>query len=124
MVEFRVAPDGTPFLMEVNTRFWGSLQLAIDAGMDFPYWLYQLAHGEQPQPAATYKTGKRLRWLLGDLDHTYLTLRDSQYSLLHKINTMLQFLRPSPFRTRHEINRWNDPGPAWFELKAYIRDLM
>ena len=28
---------GTPLLMEVNGRFWGSLQLAIDAGVDFPY---------------------------------------------------------------------------------------
>ena len=36
MVEFKVAPDGTPYLMEINTRFWGSLQLAIDAGVDFP----------------------------------------------------------------------------------------
>ena len=26
----------SPYLMEVNGRFWGSLQLAIDAGVDFP----------------------------------------------------------------------------------------
>ena len=37
MVEFKVTEDGTPYLMEINTRFWGSLQLAIDAGVDFPY---------------------------------------------------------------------------------------
>ena len=30
MVEFRVGDDGAPYLMEVNGRFWGSLQLAID----------------------------------------------------------------------------------------------
>ena len=36
MVEFKVALDGTPYLMEINTRFWGSLQLAVDAGVDFP----------------------------------------------------------------------------------------
>ena len=36
MVEFRVAQDGTPYLMEVNGRFWGSLQLSIDCGIDFP----------------------------------------------------------------------------------------
>ncbi len=34
MVEFKVAADGTPYLMEINTRFWGSLQLAVDAGVD------------------------------------------------------------------------------------------
>ena len=47
MIEFRVAPDGTYYLMEVNTRFWGSLQLAIDAGVDFPKLLLQ-AQLQQP----------------------------------------------------------------------------
>jgi len=43
MVEFRVdARDGTAKLMEVNPRFWGSLQLSILSGADFPYLLYNL----------------------------------------------------------------------------------
>ncbi len=65
MVEFKVAKDGTPYLMEINTRFWGSLQLAIDAGVDFPFMLYLLACGEQPNQVTDYKTGIKLRWLLG-----------------------------------------------------------
>ena len=37
MVEFKHDErDGVPKLMEINGRFWGSLQLAIDAGVDFP----------------------------------------------------------------------------------------
>lgn len=37
MVEFKEdASTGTPYLMEINGRFWGSLQLAIDCGVDFP----------------------------------------------------------------------------------------
>ena len=37
MVEFKADNrDGRPKLMEINGRFWGSLQLAIDAGVDFP----------------------------------------------------------------------------------------
>ena len=32
-----------PKLIEVNPRFWGSLALAIYAGIDFPYLLYKLA---------------------------------------------------------------------------------
>ena len=37
MVEFkRDLRDGKPKLMEINGRFWGSLQLAISAGVDFP----------------------------------------------------------------------------------------
>ena len=37
MVEFKLdARDGVAKLMEINGRFWGSLQLAVDAGVDFP----------------------------------------------------------------------------------------
>ena len=124
MVEFKVAPDGTPYLMEVNTRFWGSLQLAVDAGVDFPWMLYQLACKQQPAPVENYKTGVRLRWVLGDLDNLYLTLRDSQYSFVTKLNAIRHFLTPSPFNTRHEVNRWSDPAPAWYELKQYLLDIL
>lgn len=124
MVEFKVSPDGTPYLMEINTRFWGSLQLAIDAGIDFPWLLYQVACNEKSDPVHDYKTGTRLRWLLGDLDNLYLTLRDKRYSLRSKLIALGRFLTPSPFRTRHEVNRWDDLGPAWCEIKTYIRDIL
>ncbi len=123
MVEFKVAPDGTPYLMEINTRFWGSLQLAIDAGVDFPWMLYQLACKQQLTPVKNYKTGVRLRWFLGDLDNLYLTLRNKQYSFGKKLNAVRCFLTPSLLRTRHEVNRWNDPAPAWYEIKQYLRDI-
>ena len=123
MVEFRVTPDGRPFLMEINTRFWGSLQLAIDAGVDFPWLLYRVASGDKIEPVEEYKNGTRLRWLLGDLDHLYLVLRDPAYSSLEKLKTFTAFLTPSPLITRHEVNRWHDMGPSWWELKQYVRDL-
>ena len=43
MVEFKVSPDsGDWVFMEVNARFWGSLPLALAAGVDFPLALYRL----------------------------------------------------------------------------------
>lgn len=124
MVEFRVAPSGEPFLMEVNTRFWGSLQLAIDAGVDFPHLLYRITRGEQVAPVSSYRTGRRLRWLLGDLDSLYLTLRDGdQFSPTQKWRRLLDFLTPDPLATRHEVNRWSDPAPAWHELRQYLSAL-
>jgi predicted ATP-grasp superfamily ATP-dependent carboligase len=124
MVEFKVAADGTPYLMEINTRFWGSLQLAVDAGVDFPWLLYQLACGEQPDATGEYRTGIRLRWLLGDLDNLYLTLRNPQLAFATRLAAILGFVTPSLRRTRHEVNRWSDPSPAWYELKQYLRDLL
>lgn len=123
MVEFKIAPDGTPYLMEINTRFWGSLQLAIDAGVDFPFMLYQLACGEQPEPVTDYKTGIKLRWLLGDLDNLYLTLRNKQTPLKNKSGSLMRFLTPSPLATRHEVNRIGDMKPFWYELRQYFRDI-
>lgn len=122
MVEFRIANDGTPYLMEVNTRFWGSLQLAVDSGIDFPYWLYQVCNEENPS-IQNYRLGRRLRWLLGDIDNLYLTLRNKRTRLPEKLKQLFAFFIPRPFSTRHEINRWADFAPAWHELKEYVKAL-
>jgi len=70
-VEFKVDPrDGIAKLLEVNPRFWGSLQLAIDAGVDFPYLLFRLATEGDIEPCNEYREGVLSRWLLpGDLLH-------------------------------------------------------
>ena len=123
MVEFRVASDGTPWLMEVNTRFWGSLQLSVDAGMDFPRMLYRMGCGERVEAVEGYRTGLRLRWLLGDMDNLYLTIRDGEYTAGEKLRAVGRFLRPSPRRTRHEVGRWSDWHPFWWEIKHYLSDI-
>jgi len=43
-VEFKIDErDGKPKLMEINPKFWGTLELSIKAGIDFPYLLYKMA---------------------------------------------------------------------------------
>ena len=124
MVEFRVAGDGTPYLMEVNGRFWGSLQLAIDCGIDFPWLAYQLTQGApvgEPQP---YALGKRLRWLLGDFDSLLLELRQGQSSRRDKARAAYLFLRAfaDPF-CRQEILRLSDPFPGIREIAHWLQAL-
>ena len=123
MVEYKVSGDEY-YLMEINTRFWGSLQLAIDAGVDFPYMLYQVSNGNKLEPMNDYKTGIRLRWLLGDIDNLYLTVRDKHISVTDKFKALGRFLSPSPLKTRHEVNRLDDLGPFKFELSQYLKDLI
>ncbi|MGH2475918.1 MAG: ATP-grasp domain-containing protein [Candidatus Limnocylindrales bacterium] len=64
MVEFRLTPDG-PELMEINGRVWGSLPLAVRAGMDFPGRLADLLLDGPPDedtpPATGYRIGVRAR---------------------------------------------------------------
>ncbi len=122
MVEFRVSADGKGYLMEVNPRFWGSLQLAIDSGIDFPHWLYLASTGQAVPKAA--QEHRRVRWLLGDLDRLYLVLKapKTSYSTGAKLLEILRFLKPGR-RTRHEVNRLSDLRPFWFELRQYLSAL-
>ncbi|WP_266078476.1 carboxylate--amine ligase [Haladaptatus caseinilyticus] len=76
MVEFRRDPrDGEFKLLEVNPRFWGSLQLAVHAGVDFPYRYYQLAQGVT-EPDSGYETGVGSHVLRGELVYLISLLRD------------------------------------------------
>jgi len=70
-VEFTIDPrDEKPKLLEVNPRFWGSLSLAIEAGVDFPYLLYRMAMEGDIDPVRDYRLGVQCRWLIpGDILH-------------------------------------------------------
>lgn len=61
MVEFKVADDGTPHLMEINGRVWGSLPLAVAAGVDFPTLAAAVHLGEEPDLPVTPRLGTRSR---------------------------------------------------------------
>lgn len=132
MVEFKVdRQTGAPLLMEVNGRFWGSLQLALDAGVNFPYLLYQLAAGEQLRlPANGYRVGVKSRWLLGDLDHLLLRLFKPEAELSlpphspTKLQTLMDFCRFYQHSMRYEVLRLDDPKPFAYELRQYLRNLL
>ena len=70
MVEFKVDPrDGVAKLIEVNPKFWGSLNLAIASGVDFPALLYRTAVDGDVAPVLEYRLGIRSRFFAGDLLH-------------------------------------------------------
>ena len=65
-------------LMEINPRFWGSLELAVRSGVDFPYLYYQLSKNRDVEQVTTYDTTYNCRWLLpGDILR-YLTKKDRE----------------------------------------------
>lgn len=125
MVEFRIGTDGRPYLMEVNARFWGSLQLAIDCGVDFPWLYYQMLIGESVAPVQEYQVGRRLRWWLGDLDHVLLQIRNPDLGVSQKLAVVGRFLGTSfDPRCRQEVFRWSDPGPGWVELRQWVAGVL
>jgi len=114
MVEFKMDPrDGLPKLMEINPRFWGSLELAIISGVDFPYLMLKMARGEIFEPILHYPVGRRCRWLLfGDILH-FLT------------NPQRFHLKPSFFRffepnTSYDIISKRDPFPVLGAMATFL----
>jgi len=70
MVEFkRDRRDGLYKLMEINPKFWGSLDLAIAAGVEFPWLAVRLALGEPLGEVPAYATPLRFQWIFEDLLH-------------------------------------------------------
>jgi protein-tyrosine-phosphatase/predicted ATP-grasp superfamily ATP-dependent carboligase len=116
MVEFKIdAATGTPYLMEVNGRFWGSLQLAIDAGVDFPALLVAAAGG-RPARAGAYRTGVRLRWWWGDVDHLITRFRAGAAALALPPNARTRWQELAAFLAWRPEQRWeelrlDDPWP-------------
>jgi predicted ATP-grasp superfamily ATP-dependent carboligase len=69
MVEYK-SDAGRAVLMEINGRPWGSMQLALASGVDYPryvvdWWLKRL----EPPNAVDFKTGIVCRRMAGELTH-------------------------------------------------------
>jgi predicted ATP-grasp superfamily ATP-dependent carboligase len=128
MVELKLdKASGRPYLMEINGRFWGSLQLAVDAGVDFPRLLLDAALGEVPRVPPSYRVGVRLRWELGDIDHLIARLRSSNTNLHlpegapDRLRTILNTALPWRPGDRLEVFRPSDPRPFLREVGSWSR---
>jgi len=128
MVEFKVCTKtGTPYLMEINGRFWGSLQLAIDAGIDFPRLLIDLYSGKEIFAQKSYRVGVKSRWFLGDVDHMLIRIKnrkrlDGELPGLGK--TLLDFLVLWKTNMFYEVESFRDPGPSFYEVKSYFKSVI
>lgn len=95
------------YLIEVNLRPWGSLPLAIIAGIDFPRLLVDCWAGNPPESLPGYRVGLKAHWLKGELSHLA-----SCETLGKALKSFFGILRPWPiFNFGHK-----DPWPALWEL--------
>jgi CelD/BcsL family acetyltransferase involved in cellulose biosynthesis len=114
--------------MEMNGRFWGSLQLAIDAGVDFPSMWISLLKGESPQPVFEYAEGVTLRWLWGDFKRFYFIMRGAPAGYPSTFPPLRQGLKEvlgrQPTGTRLETWRVDDIWPGVGEIAGGLRELL
>lgn len=132
MVEFkRDIRDGVAKLMEINGRFWGSLQLAVSSGVDFPSLCLDYYLGRSPKSLlSAYNVGHKLKWTFGILDHLLIRLknRDHDLNLPPGAYTRKQVAREllccRDQNTSLDVYESEDPGPFWSEAKKYVLDLL
>ncbi|MFT5037364.1 MAG: putative ATP-grasp superfamily ATP-dependent carboligase [Candidatus Azotimanducaceae bacterium] len=128
MVEFKVERDSRePLLMEINGRWWGSLPLAIKAGVDFPYLQYQMSCGvDMSESVVSAKPEIVTRHFLGDVRHLLRVWfsHDKMRELLYPARTkaLRDFLRV-PMRTAGDVLSWSDLKPSIMEYIDILKNL-
>jgi predicted ATP-grasp superfamily ATP-dependent carboligase len=115
MVEFKLDErDGQFKLMEINPKFWGSLDLALAAGVDFPYYLCEMSAGKEIAYSEDYKSGLRYHWPIhGELQH-----------ILKKKSSLFPFLRDllNP-KVKSNLVLY-DMKPTLWGVKALFKSLL
>jgi predicted ATP-grasp superfamily ATP-dependent carboligase len=116
MVEFRRdLRDGRYKLIEVNPKFWGSLDLALAAGADFPGDICRMATGENLPFSGEYRRNLRFHWPLsghGDMFHLWTRPRSAAQVMLDLANPWVQ------------SNVWlSDLSPNLSEAKSVVSRL-
>ncbi|MHA1864085.1 MAG: carboxylate--amine ligase [Candidatus Thorarchaeota archaeon] len=112
MVEFkRSRTDGKYYLMEINPKFWGSLELSMHAGIDFPFIACNIACENTSSLASPrYIKDVKFRWPFPS-------------ELLHALETgkYLEFIRNFFNRDYTDDVRFSDPMPLLPQLIETIR---
>ena len=104
-MQFLRPPDGEPRLIDFNGRFYGSLALAIAAGVDLPVLWARTVSGNSPLKEIRARPGVRYQWLEGDLRRA-MRQRGETGAM-----DVLRTLAFAP-RATHSIWGASDPWPA------------
>lgn len=121
MVEYkRDNRDGKAKLIEINGRFWGSMELSIICGINYPALYVDYLTNSNIDVVKDYIIGKRMKWILGDLDNHLIRIKSGK----EKISTLArEFLQIKDHRTSFDVFKTDDIKPFLLEVKEYILDI-
>jgi hypothetical protein len=126
MFEYRWNPDNDRFyLMEFNSRFWGSLHLALFAGVDFPRLLADAMLGHPSPPVVGYPSVRCRLTFPREVEYVFSRLKDSSLSVAQRLWTVLEFiwLGLDP-RVRSDLSFAGDRMLYWRMMIRSIRRFM
>jgi predicted ATP-grasp superfamily ATP-dependent carboligase/protein-tyrosine-phosphatase len=120
MVEFKRSATGRIALMEVNGRFWGTIALAVDAGIDFPRYLWQSATRAALSVSDAPPRRAKFCWSSGELSRIgeLVTAGGARptYIIGQIAAACVNLVTPSG----HPIFRASDPMPAFVETSRVV----
>lgn len=123
-VEFRRDHLGNPYLMEINPRLSASVEVAVRAGVDFPYLLYQWANDEHIDRVQDYRVGGWMRYLEGDIIATVETLIErGRPGVVPPVRAIYDFCTSFFTPMGYDYFDWKDPLPAWRATGNFARSL-
>lgn len=127
MVEFKYDfATGDWVFIEINGRFWGSLPLAVAAGVDFPRYLYEMLVHDRREFPQRYRTplycrniSSDQRWLRSNLSadksDPLLATRPLRAVAMEPLNVLR-------LRERWDTLVWDDPAPGIADLANIVSD--
>jgi D-aspartate ligase len=111
-IEFKKDPcDGKFKILDVNPRVWGWHTLSKRAGVDFPYLLWRLVHG-QTIPFVHGRSG--VRWM-----HTTTDVPIAILDMLKGRLSLSSYLRSLQRPRESAIFAWDDPAPGLLDLPLF-----
>jgi protein-tyrosine-phosphatase/predicted ATP-grasp superfamily ATP-dependent carboligase len=125
MVEFRYNPQSRRWvLIETNGRFWGSLPLALAAGVDFPRYLYEMLKYGRTEFPSTYTTNLYCRNWFIDLgwlrSNIFADKSDPTLMALPLPRVAAEVYNVLRLREHSDTLTMDDPAPALEEIGGLL----
>jgi predicted ATP-grasp superfamily ATP-dependent carboligase len=115
MVEFKRSDrDGEFYLIEINPKLWGSLDLAIQSGCNFPEWIARTLADPVAPLNNGYREGLTYQWIVPS----------GLQSFVRYPETRMQILRNALSRHVRTDLRITDPMPAAAGIWSGVRALL
>jgi predicted ATP-grasp superfamily ATP-dependent carboligase len=108
--------DNTPKLIEINPRFWMSLELAVQSGVDFPYLLFRQMMDGDIKSSDDFRLGVKYRWLV-PADILWL------WNSRNKISAYSSFFKLFEHDLHYAVFSPGDLGPSMGVLLQSLRYL-
>jgi predicted ATP-grasp superfamily ATP-dependent carboligase len=118
-LDFAASEDGSEaYLLEMNPRFWGAVNLAVKNGYNFPLGLISMAERGEPAPAAFSPLKKEVKslWIVGEIIAGLSEFRHGRLTALLESLSRIVFHGEN---TTFDDFRWTDPLPFIAEMVYY-----